>query len=998
MLNYTVHAITVKDASRFLYDLYSAIGVNMLKYNHDSSATIRLLSSLTDTSNSVIEDLVYVPNFTLTGLEFISIDRITGFSIASITSFSEENKEDRVLIGYSRYSDSYHILKKVDKDSDFIRHSIPSEAFFSDIVHVNDPVEITLVPNKKTQVGLAVSNSVVSLSPIYGFANYAKLEIDTPISIKIFGRDMHNEEVTENINIVTSTDHNSIGEYSFIDAVMLLNSTSNVVIKIHPFITGDEVLWDKMIVTREEQDPIPTIITVDRESKQLVFNTISTDITKYPLDYEKFKTVDLDIPVNAEIQSSYIDVGNRLLYITAVEDATTEVTTTQQVSELKFNTFWSGMGVYFNGWWYGQYESEVKFRVDIKPLAETSYGNSRMTYTRGYGNMACNHIYVYKNKDMDAYPHSALITAAAGLNSTYLPLATQNEYTKNYNIRPGDQFTWNGTVHTVDSIDYIGSASERAIFYPKLSALMPAGTVLTIAQNPDNYPAIPGTRIYFVFQNGSQFTVTPMPHEGFLVLGDPGDGDHYTKVYDIDRNLIYESTPGVFIDNSGAHYDIAVYNSKQGSIESNFDQYYFDYLHWNVQPVTYDNWTDWDWPFPADWNDEFDWPYIYGLDDVSGEIEALPMYNGSGVLQCVSTGIATTVTTEGVSNNLFCYPLWIPCTYTKQLDELKTPYQAMRIEYIEDCQNEVFTFWVYPSSKTNDIELMTIYINGVVYQEDILLELLREEIQTNRFDIPFAEIFKDGETALLEFKSYGQAESISPVWLDRTKLKSLYCKTVIGTEPFKSEPAQVNFVTPSISSTIQSYRAHGAYAYGEGKYGGLTDTDRVFGYGGYFNKNTKKLFKLSNIGNILVDGIKIVNVFDTFFYDEDSKLIITSDTITHIKSGDPTYSPPVKDKIIVEKLFVYYGISTEEDYSNLNLDSLNKDLIFSKPTREFKFNTEGGRHIWILYPKKYTEATLYFSGLEVTFPMQEVTINETVYLAYRSAYKQYNNDISITLE
>ncbi len=46
MDRYPHNAITLKTLDQFTYDLYSAISVNMLKYNHDTSATLRLLSCL----------------------------------------------------------------------------------------------------------------------------------------------------------------------------------------------------------------------------------------------------------------------------------------------------------------------------------------------------------------------------------------------------------------------------------------------------------------------------------------------------------------------------------------------------------------------------------------------------------------------------------------------------------------------------------------------------------------------------------------------------------------------------------------------------------------------------------------------------------------------------------------------------------------------------------------------------------------------------------------
>jgi hypothetical protein len=107
MLQYSIQAITTKNIAQFKYGLYSAMSVNMLKYNHDSSAMIRLLSCFTDTSNEVLEDLNYQFRLNLKALEFINIDRLCGYLISSIPNFSLDNPEDRLLSGYSRYTDKW---------------------------------------------------------------------------------------------------------------------------------------------------------------------------------------------------------------------------------------------------------------------------------------------------------------------------------------------------------------------------------------------------------------------------------------------------------------------------------------------------------------------------------------------------------------------------------------------------------------------------------------------------------------------------------------------------------------------------------------------------------------------------------------------------------------------------------------------------------------------------------------------------------------------------
>jgi hypothetical protein len=531
----------------------------MLKYNHDSSASIRFLGGMLDVLECVREDLFYLPNFTLTDLEFVNIDRMNAFVPASITGWSMPDKSSTdYLIGYSRYTNQEYTLKIEELETDFVRHSLPVDAFFSDLHQTNSGTSFDLSPNIRTTIDMSVENSSISFALIYGFINSNKDNVDLPISIIVEGRNIHNELVSEKIDIQANITQVSSREYSYIDSVIAINCQSNIGVKIYPYLIGQDVVYDKLITDRESLDQWPCITYVDKEKKQLVFNMLGTDTTKYPLTYEKHKTVDIDIPDSEDIVSYYCDVPNRLLYVCTVGD---------------------------------------------------------------------------------------------------------------------------------------------------------------------------------------------------------------------------------------------------------------------------------------------------------------------------------------LVSNLYAFPLIIPVSYSNTLDNLKTEKQAIKIEYLEDCQNDNFTFWVYPSSKTNDIDLMSIYINGTLYQEDIFLDLLTENIETNRFVVPFSSLFSANKTnALVEFKAYGNAgETNMPVYLTRDKLTALYVKDTLTASPFVTDVSPFEYVGPIDPLEIGDYFEEGAYAYGEGEYGGTTDTTRTFAYGGSFDKNTTNLFKLSSVGNILIDGIKIINVFDSFYYDDINELIITSDTITHIK-------------------------------------------------------------------------------------------------------------------
>jgi hypothetical protein len=93
-----------------------------------------------------------------------------------------------------------------------------------------------------------------------------------------------------------------------------------------------------------------------------------------------------------------------------------------------------------------------------------------------------------------------------------------------------------------------------------------------------------------------------------------------------------------------------------------------------------------------------------------------------------------------------------------------------------------------------------------------------------------------------------------------------------------------------MSSTKKPYLSGDALGWGDGKYGGLTETlpEKPFGYGGLSDINYNdyyEMYKLSSTANVSVNGQKIINVFNTFYADQDNKYIIASDTITHIKGS-----------------------------------------------------------------------------------------------------------------
>ncbi len=271
-------------------------------------------------------------------------------------------------------------------------------------------------------------------------------------------------------------------------------------------------------------------------------------------------------------------------------------------------------------------------------------------------------------------------------------------------------------------------------------------------------------------------------------------------------------------------------------------------------------------------------------------------------------GIATIETIETViytEHTFSCYPLIIPTTPNNTLDAERTSYQAVSIEYEEDCIAEVWDMWIFPTSKTNDVETLNISINGEEYISGMLLELLRYDIQTNRITIPFADIYTDElSSALVEIETYGAERSYIAFTLDRTILQPLYNKDLDNyLKGFKKTPDDIdNWSLPIVSSTNVPYKGGDLIGWGEGKYGGLTETlpEKPVGFGGAMDINYLdhyEMYRLSSTANVAVNGQKIVNIFNSFYADEASKYIISSDTITHIKGASCMPAPAPVDPI-----------------------------------------------------------------------------------------------------
>lgn len=555
---YPLNAITVKTIDQFSYDTYSAISVNMLKYNHDTSASIRLLSSLINTSREVLEDLPYQINFKLRGFDFTSIDRMNAYYWPNIINFISNSSvgDTNILRGYSVYTGSNILMYRVEKQSDFIRHSLPADVFLGGPqVWYDSKSEYILSPYIKEKMAFNINNSQITIRPLAGFTEIA-LDSSSSAKITISGLNIRGQKVSEDINIIANIDYVTDTEWKCITGILATNISKSVRIMLYPYINGEVIMTDELIIDRQQFDPGICILTVDKIKQELVYSILREDTAEYPLGYNLLKTVPLSIPLDHTILSYYIDTPNKLLYAT----------------------------------------------------------------------YAC---------------------------------------------------------------------------------------------------------------NGNE-----------------------SNVY------------------------------------------------------------------------------------------------------------------------LSCFPLIIP-SYPRETLDNKTDYQSLSIEYEEDCVNEEWNLWLYPTSKTNDVESCNITINGAPYMSGLLLDLYKFNIETNRITIPFSDLYDDNSqwgtnngTALIDIETYGLQQSRISFALDRPNLVPLAIKPLNDLLFNNLFPLadEILWTRPTMSSTNVSYKLPADF---------VNTIDPLLSSSSDF-----ELLKLSGQGNVLFNGYAIINIFNTFYADETNKLIITSDTITHLQGAD----------------------------------------------------------------------------------------------------------------
>jgi hypothetical protein len=319
MLIYPHKATTVKTIDSFTYNMYLDIFINTLKYNNDSSSALRFLGAAIDTSQDILEDLVYKPRFNIREIDFLTIDRFNGFRLDNIPNvILTKDQTDTIcnnsLIGFSEFTQSEYILKEIPNNTDFVRHSFPCDCFFEKLVTIGEKESFVLYPNIRTTIDKTVNKSSITIRPYSGLNSISMISNTVTITIEGFG--LTGERIKEDISINSYIDYKSKGQFTSIETIRMIGSMSSVSIFVFPYINGEYEKWDNDIIEREMFEIFPTFMTVDMPNKNLIFNIVKDNKTEFPIHNEQFKIVPLSIGGEEDINSYFIDRSNKLLYIT----------------------------------------------------------------------------------------------------------------------------------------------------------------------------------------------------------------------------------------------------------------------------------------------------------------------------------------------------------------------------------------------------------------------------------------------------------------------------------------------------------------------------------------------------------------------------------------------------------------------------------------------------------------------------------------------------------
>ena len=332
MINYPSTAITFKTQDRLLYTTYDAIGINMLKYNNDSSNVFNIIDIACMEIGNAGYDINYQMNLTLNNVDFISIDRINRFLVKDIKviNYNQESGiyESDKITGYSRYTNREYDLRCCDKFLDFARHTLPFDAFLEntgnptlqEIVMIISPNLESDIDLRFTQSRITVNILTVELFPIGLISDgYDPEKTDNILPyIKITGLDKDYKESSEKIFITRHEDLQSTKEFIRLSKIILFGFNHSVTVKIEPYAKNRVCNFNQSFVDREEQYTFDTICTVDQYNKSLVLLSRDNSIS-FLSQYTAIEKADFNLLPRDNILDYHIDYSNNIIYMIVEE-------------------------------------------------------------------------------------------------------------------------------------------------------------------------------------------------------------------------------------------------------------------------------------------------------------------------------------------------------------------------------------------------------------------------------------------------------------------------------------------------------------------------------------------------------------------------------------------------------------------------------------------------------------------------------------------------------
>lgn len=224
------------------------------------------------------------------------------------------------------------------------------------------------------------------------------------------------------------------------------------------------------------------------------------------------------------------------------------------------------------------------------------------------------------------------------------------------------------------------------------------------------------------------------------------------------------------------------------------------------------------------------------------------------------------------SNKLYCFPLIIPYQFDTTIDKTKTAKQSIKVTYINDIQNEEYIFTLQPISKTNDVELLNIYINDVLYEQDILLDLYRERIEENTIRISYDSLFSNNQ-CIIRFETTGSNVTTLPIYLFKEKSSALFIKDLSNIKEYQDNTTPSEYTIDKAENTyILSNFSNSTFpSYNNPAISNVQITEDT------------KLYKFSSNKNIVLDNYIISLVYNSFYFNTGNSYIVTHDSITSIR-------------------------------------------------------------------------------------------------------------------